>query len=84
MLRWTRLYLGSDGSPAVWNFNLSNIHESAKAATRDLPMSLLCDCRCFSQVGELEIYLVGRSGAFSDRTITKIRNQHLPDAKFLL
>ena len=83
MLRSTRLYLGSDGCPAVWNFNLSKIYESAKAATRDLPM-LLCDCRCFSQLGELEIYLVSRSGAFSDRTITKIGNKHLPDTKFLL
>ena len=42
MLRSTRLHLGSDGSPAVWNLNLSKIYDSAKAATRDdfvrLPM----------------------------------------------
>ena len=44
----------------------------------------LCDCRCFNQLGELEFYLVGRPGAFSDRTITKIGNKHLPNVKFLL
>ena len=44
----------------------------------------LYDDRCFSQLGELEIYLVGRSGAYSDGTITQIGNKHLPNAKFLL
>ena len=83
MLRSTRLYLGLDGSPDVWNLNLSKIYDSAKAATRDFPMTM-GDYRCFSQLGELEIYLIGRSGAFSDRTITKIGNKHLPSAKFLL
>ena len=30
MLRSTRLYLGPDGSPAAWNFNLSKIYEMLK------------------------------------------------------